>query len=375
MNIVMIGPVYPYKGGISHYTGMMCRALRKKHDTHMVSYKMQYPRLLFRKEQRDYTNECFKVEDTKYWLNTANPFNIIWSASKIRKLKPDLVILQWWHPYFAPCYFLLRKCLGRCRKLMVCHNVFPHERFPLDKFLTGLSLRGMDYYLVQSRRDEEDLLALKPSAAYSRVFHPTYNAFKMKNMTREEARRQLSIGGEEKVMLFFGYVRPYKGLRHILRALPAVREKVPDIRLLVVGDFGDDRQEYMDLIREKKIAPYVKIVEGYIPDQEVEQYFAAADLAVLPYESATQSGIAQIAYGFDMPIVATDVGGLPEVVLDGKTGYVVPQGDDTALGEAVVRFFTDTDIERMQQNIRQEEYKYSWDRMREEIEKLVGCNE
>lgn len=375
MKIIMIGPVYPYKGGISHYTGMMCKALRKKHPTHMISYQMQYPKLLFKKEQRDYTNECFKIKNTKYWINTANPFNIIKTALQIRKLKPDLVVIQWWHPYFAPCYFILQKCLGKCKKLMVCHNVFPHERFPLDRFLTGLCLRGMDYYLVQSRKDEEDLLTLKPKAAYRRVFHPTYNAFKMKNMTREEARSQLSLDEEEKVMLFFGYVRRYKGLHHILKALPSIRDRVEGIKLLVVGDFGDDRQEYMDIIHKEGISGCVKMVEGYIPDQEVEQYFAASDLAVLPYESATQSGIAQIAYGFGMPIVATDVGGLPEVVLDGRTGYVVPQGDDQALGEAVIRFFTETDVEAMKENIKQEEYKFSWDRMREEIEELVGSNE
>ena len=233
----------------------------------------------------------------------------------------------------------------------------------------------MDYYLVQSRKDEEDLLTLKPKAAYRRVFHPTYNAFKMKNMTREEARSQLSLDEEEKVMLFFGYVRRYKGLHHILKALPSIRDRVEGIKLLVVGDFGHDRQENMDIIHKEGISGCVKMVEGYIPDQEVEQYFAASDLAVLPYESATQSGIAQIAYGFGMPIVATDVGGLPEVVLDGRTGYVVPQGDDQALGEAVIRFFTETDVEAMKENIKQEEYKFSWDRMREEIEELVGSNE
>ena len=127
MKIIMIGPVYPYKGGISHYTGMMCKALRKKHPTYMISYQMQYPKLLFKKEQRDYTNECFKIKNTKYWINTANPFNIIKTALQIRKLKPDLVIIQWWHPYFAPGYFILQKCLGKCKKLMVCHNVFPHH--------------------------------------------------------------------------------------------------------------------------------------------------------------------------------------------------------------------------------------------------------
>lgn len=375
MKIVMVGPVYPYKGGISHYTGLMCKALRKKYDTDMISFKMQYPKLLFKKEQKDYDNEHFKVDATKYWLNTANPFTIVKTALRIRKKSPNLVIIQWWHPYFAPCYFLLQKCLGKYKTLIVCHNVFPHERFPLDRFLTGIALRGGDSYLVQSKTDEEDLLKLKPNARYKRVFHPTYNAFRMQNMTKIEAREILGIHSEERVMLFFGYVRKYKGLRHILEVVADVAQKVEHIKLLVVGDFGEDREEYFELIRKKKIEKYIAIVEGYIPDKEVEKYFAAADLAVLPYESATQSGIAQIAYGFRLPIVATDVGGLPEVVIDGKTGYVVEAGNDTALGDAIVRFFNETDIEAMQQNIIKEEYKYSWDRITEEIEKLVGLNE
>lgn len=375
MRIVLIGPVYPFKGGISHYTGLMCKGLRKKHETEMISYKMQYPKLLFKKEQRDYENECFKIDRTNYWLNTANPFNIIGTAAKIRKLKPDLIIMQWWHPYFAPCYYILQKCLRKYKKLMVCHNVFPHERFPLDRFLTRMSLKGIDYYLVQSKMDEEDLLKLKPEARYKRVFHPTYNAFKMQNLSKEQARTQIGLGSDERVMLFFGYVRKYKGLRHILSVLSDVAKQVEGIRLLVVGDFGDDREEYIRLIEQEQIGEYVQIVEGYIPDKEVEKYFAASDLVVLPYESATQSGIAQIAYGFELPIVATAVGGLPEVVLDGKTGYVVPPEDDQALGEAVVRFFNETDADQMHENIRKEEYKYSWERMTEEVETLVGMNE
>ena len=194
-------------------------------------------------------------------------------------------------------------------------------------------------------------------------------------MTKAEARAKIGIGSDEKVMLFFGYVRKYKGLRHILSVLSEVAKQVEGIRLLVVGDFGDDREEYIQLIEQEQIGQYVQMVEGYIPDKEVEKYFAASDLVVLPYESATQSGIAQIAYGFELPIVATAVGGLPEVVLDGKTGYVVEPGDDAALGEAVVRFFNETDVVLMHENIRKEEYKYSWDRMTEEIETLVGMNE
>ena len=150
---VLIGPVFPYKGGISHYTGLMYRCLASKHSVEMISYKMQYPKLLFKKEQRDYSNDAFKVDDTKFLLNTANPFNIICTARKIAKGNPEKVIIQWWHPYFAPCYRLLTGILKRKRTkiVFVCHNVFPHERFPLDKQLTKMALKSGDEFILHAK--------------------------------------------------------------------------------------------------------------------------------------------------------------------------------------------------------------------------------
>lgn len=370
--IVLVGPVYPYKGGISHYTGLMYRALRSRYDVSMVSYKMQYPKFLFKKEQKDYSNDTFKIDGTNYWIHTANPLNLVGTAWKIRREKPDLVIFQWWHPYFAPCYWILCRLLGRCRILFVCHNVFPHERFPMDRFLTKLVLRQGDYFITQSKMDAEDLLSIEKDARYVQAVHPTYNAFKFEDMSREQARGLLGIGADERVVLFFGFVREYKGLRHLLRAMPLLRGFGMGVRLLVVGDFGDDRQEYMDLIDELGIGDMLEIHGGYIPDKEVEKYFAASDLVALPYESATQSGIVQIAYGFEKPVVVTDVGGLPDVVTDGETGYVVEPGNPDALAEAVRRYFEEGKEEEFRRNIEHEAYKYSWDRMTEHVERLYG---
>ncbi len=138
----MIGPVYPYKGGIAHYTGLMCKALRKKYDVTMVSFQMQYPKFLYKKEQKDYDNPQFEVPETKYWIHTANPFNIVKASKWILKEKPDLVIFPWWHPYFAPCFWIMEKMLKKHTKIMfLCHNVFPHERFPMDRFLTEKGIR------------------------------------------------------------------------------------------------------------------------------------------------------------------------------------------------------------------------------------------
>lgn len=361
--IVLIGPVYPYKGGISHYTGLMYRALAKKYDVYMMSYKLQYPKFLFKKEQRDYDNDAFKIEDTDFQINTANPFNWIASARKIKKLNPDVVIIQWWHPYFAPCYWTMRKLLGKTKVLYVCHNVFPHERFPMDKFLSKMVLSKGDCFIVQSSQDETDLLSIKKGARYRKTVHPTYNAFKLQDMSKEEGRKLLNLLNEQQVLLFFGFVREYKGLKHLLRAMPAVTEKLANVKLLVVGDFAGDKDDYLQIIDELKINEFIEIHDGYIPDKEVEKYFAASDVVVLPYESATQSGIVQIAYGFEKPVIVTNVGGLPEVVINDKTGYVVEPFNHEQLSDSVIRFFEEDKGVAFSDGVREEADKYSWERM------------
>lgn len=369
--IVLIGPVYPYKGGIAHYTSLMYRSLAEKHDVTMISYKMQYPKLLFKNEQKDYSNDMFKIEGAQFLIHTANPFNILSVGRKIKKLQPDLVIMQWWHPYFAPCYWLLEKSIGKkIRKLFICHNVFPHERFPMDRKLTKTVMKNGDAFIVHSKSDGEDLLTIKQDAKYKQNPHPTYNAFKMRDISEEQAREELQESKDARLLLFFGFVREYKGLKHLLNAMPQVKEKLGNVKLLVVGSFGDDKEEYMQLIQKHEIVDCVEVIDGYTPDGEVEKYFAASDLVVLPYESATQSGIVQIAYGFEKPVIVTNVGGLPDVVTDQKTGYVVEAKNPKALADAVIDFYEKGREAELIEGVKQEAYRFSWDRMREAIEEL-----
>ncbi len=369
--IIMIGPVYPYKGGISHYTGLMYRELVKHNDVEMLTYKMQYPKILFHKEQRDYSNDSFKIDGASYMLHTANPFNIIRTARYIRHQRPDMVLIQWWHPYFAPCYFLLERFMGKQNLVFVCHNVFPHERFPMDKLLTRLALKHGKHYIVHAKEEGKELEKIKERPDYTVTPHPTYNAFRFEGLSKEQARDRLDIEYDKKVLLFFGYVREYKGLKYLLQALPRiVRNLDGQVQLWVVGEFGADREEYKELINGLEIGDYVNVVDSYTPDREVEQYFAAADLVVLPYVSATQSGIVQIAYGFIKPVIVTNVGGLPDVVEDGKTGYVVEPEKPEEIAEAVCRFYEE-DVERhLIENIEKETQRFSWERMGEVIERF-----
>lgn len=369
--IVMIGPVYPYKGGIAHYTSLLYKALAKKYDVRMISYSMQYPKLLFKKEQKDYNNDMFKIENTEYLINTANPFNIYSVGRQIKKMNPDLVIIQWWHPYFAPCYRILESALGKkLPKLFICHNVFPHERFVMDKTLSKMVLKRGNLFVVHSKSDRRDLLTIKKDALCAYNPHPTYNAFKIKDITEEQAKKELQLPQDRKVLLFFGFVRGYKGLKHLLRAMPAVIKQLENVTLMVVGAFENDKQDYLDIIHENNIADNILIQDGYTPDGEVEKYFAACDAVVCPYESATQSGIIQIAYGFEKPVIATEVGGLPDVVKNNETGYIVEPCNPEKLAESIIELYRDDNLKRLKEGVIKDSYRFSWDRMVEKIEGL-----
>ena len=373
MNIIMIGPVYPYKGGIAHYTSLMVQELSKKHNVTMISYKLQYPKILFpRSSQKDYGNKSFQIEPTHFLINTVNPISYFQTANYIKKQKPDLVILQWWHPFFAPAYWTILKSVKKYSKVVfLCHNVFPHEKFPLQKLLARKTLGRGSGYIVQSKQDEQELLEMLPNAVYKKTVHPTYNAFKLTDIGMPDARKKLGLSENLKILLFFGFVREYKGLKHLLNAMPLIVNKIPDCKLLVVGDIiENEKDDYLQRIESTGCKGNIILISDYVPDREVENYFSACDLVVMPYESATQSGIAQIAYGFTKPVVATDVGGLPEVVLDGKTGYIVPPFQYEQLADAVIKFFVENKAESFKEHIESEAYRFSWERMTEIVEEL-----
>ncbi len=368
--IVMIGPVYPFNSGISHYTGLLVKALRKKYEVEPVSFSMQYPKFMFKKEQRDYSDKTFAVEDARYILNTANPFNWIKVAATVKKMKPDLIIVQWVHPYFTPCYASLLSMLRGIPVIITCHNVLPHARFPFDSVLTRSVLKKASGCIVHSKEDESNLVAMLPKMPFRRNPHPTYNAYRIKGMDRDSACKILDINTDEKVLLFFGFVQKYKGLDILINAAPAIVKALDNVRICVVGDFGDKHEEYMSMIGSTGVKEVFMIRDGYVPDAEVEPYFAAADLCVCPYRSATQSGIVQIAFGFGLPVIATNVGGLPEAVTDDKTGYIVAPEDPDALASAVIRFFNENRAGQFRANVKNEEKRFSWERMVETIEDL-----
>jgi glycosyltransferase involved in cell wall biosynthesis len=237
----------------------------------------------------------------------------------------------------------------------------------VDKILTRVVLRNGDGFVVHSEEDRNNLLAMFPRAKVKKTFHPTYEVFDMGNIEIDHIRKRLGIDGN--IVLFFGFVRPYKGLKYLILALPEVLSQVT-VTVLVVGEFWKDKEEYLQLIERLGIENNVVIIDQYVPNEEIQDYFSAADLVVQPYVSATGSGIVQTAFAFNKSVVATEVGSLPEIIENGKTGYLVPAEDPEKLARAIVRFFVEGKSEEFSRNIEKAKYRFSWDRMVDCIEQL-----
>jgi glycosyltransferase involved in cell wall biosynthesis len=258
--------------------------------------------------------------------------------------------------------------------MFIIHNVLPHERMPCERLITAFTLKRGDFHLIQSEQSVAPLLELLQRPVYRKALLPAHHVATDDVISREEARRRISVPPAAKVLLFFGFVRDYKGLLYLLEALPAIRAALPDARLLIAGEFHDDKAAYQQKIAESGVADMVDLHDGYIPGGSIYQYFRAADLAVLPYTSATQSGIVQIAFGFGTPVVVTSVGGLPEVVADGRTGFIVPPKDAKALADAVIRFFVEDKRDQFSAAIEHDQGRFSWRRMVETIEEMVATS-
>lgn len=371
MKIIIIGPAYPYRGGIAHYTGLLYKSLLKRnHNVRIFNFKRLYPKFLFPgKTQFETSSDAEKIESERI-IDSINPLNWLITGIKIAKEKPDLVIFKYWLPFFAPCFAFISaiiKIFSSAKIIFFCHNIIPHEKFPLGNFLTKFVFSFPDHFIVQSNAVENDLIKIKPKANYKKVFHPIYEIFG-KAIDKNEARKILGIKPDEKVLLFFGYIRAYKGLDILLRAMKFVLSKFP-VKLLIVGEFYENPQKYYKIVEEEGIIDFVIFKSEYVQNEDVKIYFSASNLVVLPYLSATQSGIVQIAYNFNKPVIATNVGGLPEVVRDGITGFTVEPSPEK-LAQAIVKFFNENLESIFSKNIEEEKKKFSWENLVRAIEEL-----
>ena len=374
MKILLIGPAYPLRGGIAQFLALLDGALKKAgHTVSFHRFTRQYPKFLFPgKTQEETSKSAVEVEDAVASLDPLNPFNWPFAAMRIAREKPDLVVLKWWMPFFGPSYivalWIAKKLSPKTKVMLIVDNAIPHETRPGDMFITRTGFGITDYFVVMSKAVKTDLLSIKPDAKYVFTPHPLYDVFGTAR-PKAEAKAALGLPPDKPVLLFFGFVRAYKGLTVLLDAMPEVLKKL-DATLLVAGEFYEDKAPYMAQIENLGIGASVRVIDKYIANEEVADYFSAADLLVLPYLSATQSGITQIAFVFDLPVIATNVGGLPEVVDNGRTGYLVPPSDPAALAGAITRYFDEGNESAFKEAIRAEKRRFSWEGFVEGMERI-----
>lgn len=375
--IVLVGPMYPYRGGIAHFFETMYWGLRERgHHVDAVTFSRQYPGLLFPgKSQFETGPEPDRVVPAERWLDSINPATWFSTAARIARTQPDVAVFKYWIPFLAPAFGRVARSLSRrgIKQLVVVDNALPHERRWGDHAMGRYFFRAMDGCVVMSSAVNRDLDQLNVTCP--RVFapHPVYDVFG-KPTDRRLARDELGIPSNVPVLLFFGFIRRYKGLHVLLKSMPRVLEVLPDAKLVIAGEFYEDEGEYRQMIDSMKLERSVMVHARYIEKEAVSKFFAAANVVVQPYMSATQSGVAQIAYQFDRPLIVTDVGGLAELIPHEIAGLVVPPDDPPALANAVIRFF-DEDLEaQLSAGVQSQKKNYSWDRLLDALESQMDQN-
>ncbi len=371
--IVLVGPAYPYRGGIAHFQNRLSQALAEKGDVQLVTFSRQYPTLLFPGESQ--------FEDDPRWqkrlphtphrlLDSVDPRSWKRTGAWIAAQRPDAVVLSHWLPFFVPAYLgvlrAMRKALKKQQQAMpevtlFLHNVYPHKKFPATKPLMSRLLGAADAYFTMSEHVTQDLQTFVPGARVYEGFHPVYDIFEPP-MPPAQARAELGIP-DERTLLFFGLIRPYKGLDILLNAMPAVHART-GARLIVAGEFYDNKDELTAQAQRLGLnegdQPVVRFFPGYIANEDVHRYFSAADGLVQPYRRATPSGVAQTAFFFGKPMVTTDLDVFAEVVPDGVAGVLVPPENPEALAGGIERFY-EIGPDKLAAGARHQAATYSWE--------------
>jgi len=374
MRIVILGSAYPLRGGgIASFNERLAFHFQEAgHEVDIYSFSLQYPNFLFPGKSQ-YSDEPAPTGlYIKTTVNSINPFNWIKVGKELKKANYDLLIVRFWMPFFGPCLGTIQRQVRKNKHtkiVCIADNIIPHEQRIGDKMLIRYFLKSVDACLTMSKSVLADLKMLSPKMPAVYTPHPLYDNYGV-HQSKKEARRLLKIAEEDKVVLFFGFIRQYKGLDLLLEALANSRVRELGVKLLLAGEFYGDPAPYLNLIKKYKLEEFIFMHTDFIPNQEVGRYFSAADCVVLPYRSATQSGITQVAYHFDLPMIVSNVGGLPELVQDGYVGYVV-EPDAGQIADGIFSFYHHDKEEQFRTNIIDEKKKYSWDTFGNELLKLA----
>lgn len=365
MKIVILGPAYPYRGGIALFDDRLTAELQTMgHEVEEWTFTLQYPGFLFPGTTQFSEDPAPEGITTIRKMNSINPLNWIKVGRQLKKMKPDLIVVAFWLPFMAPCQGTIARIARRNRHTRVTglvHNMIPHEHRPGDKLFAKYFANSVDGYVAMSDAVLEDIGLFDQSRP--RVFcrHPLYDNFG-KPATREESLQFLGLDSQYRYMLFFGLIRDYKGLDVLLQAYADSRLRQENVRLIVAGEFYSGSEKYFEMEKQLGLEGLIVWKSDFVPNSEVRYCFGAADLIVQPYKSATQSGVAQIAYHFEKPMLVTNVGGLAEIVPDGVAGYVV-EPNAVQIADRLVDFFGNDRRDQFTEGLRQEKKKYSWTNM------------
>jgi glycosyltransferase involved in cell wall biosynthesis len=339
MHLALVGPTYPLRGGIAHYTTMLAHNLQAHgHQVDLCSFQSGYLRALYPgKTDRDPSANPLRAP-AHYLLHPLRPGTWLATARWIATRKPDLAVIEWWVPFWAPPLMILAFTLRRygVPVVMDCQNVLPHERHPFDQVLTALTLRQANVCLVYSPAHRAELAAVVPGMPVALVPFPAYTALAHTVPDRAAARKALGLPAGP-LALFFGFVRPYKGLSVLIAAFARAVQQVP-LHLVIAGEFWGDPAPYLEQLATHQLEPHTTVVNRYLPDDELALYLAAADVVVMPYLAPVQSGVLALAQAFYRPVIASQVGGLQEGIRPEQTGLLVPPNDPAALAAALIRF-------------------------------------
>ena len=369
--IIIIGSAYPLRGGgIATFNERLAKEfINEGFDTTIYTFSYQYPSFLFPGSTQYSSEPAPEGIPIETKINSVNPLNWISVGNEIKKIKPDIVIVRYWLPFMGPCLgTILRRVKTNHHTKVVCiaDNILPHEKRAGDKLLTKYFVKPVDAFITMSEKVLADLKVFATNKPAKLVPHPLYDNFGEK-ISKEEARKKLGINEADKVILFFGFIRKYKGLDILLNAFKILHSEreIQNLKLLIAGEFYDDEKNYATLLSDPQIKNDLVLHTHFINDSEVKYYLCSADCVVQPYRSATQSGVTPLAYHFEIPMIVTNVGGLPSMVPDKKAG-LVSEPNPESIAEKITEYFN-AGKDHFLPGLREEKKKYSWKKMVEAI--------
>lgn len=368
-NIIIIGPAYPLRaGGMASFNERLAKEFQQEnHQVTLFSFSLQYPSFLFPGTTQYSTEPAPAHLNIKVVINSINPFNWIKVGKQIKKLAPDIIIVRYWLPFMGPCLgTILRVAKKNKHSKVIClaDNIIPHEKKWSDQLLTKYFVKPVDAFICMSKQVVNDLKMFNRSKPVLLVSHPLYDDFG-ERVSAEEARKKLQVPTDKFVLLFFGFIRKYKGLDILLNAMPAIIKKIPNVQFIIAGEFYGNEKEHIQLIKNLQLEPYILLHTHFISSGHIKYYFAAADVVVQPYRNATQSGVTPLAYHFETPMLVTNVGGLPDMVPTENIGLIA-EPNATAIAEKVIAMHQKGKAYFIPA-IKQQKKKYSWKNMTEGI--------